>query len=284
MNPEFWHKQLPSQPLFPELEWSRPENRQMAGKLLLVGGNLHGFAAPAEAYVESIKAGIGASRVLLPNAIQKVVGPSIENGEFAASTPSGSFSQRALVELLDWCKWADGVLFAGDLGRNSETAILVEKFLQKCEAITVLTKDAVDYVVSVPQAALERPNTALVLSLSQLQRLGTAAHFERPVTFGMNLLQLVEWLHMFTGRFACHVIVKHLDQLFVAVNGEVSTTKLAQDMPIWRLKVATHAVVWWIQNRAKTFEALTSSVWALAAASIKPDVSPGRYFYSKPHN
>ncbi len=260
MNPEFWHKQSPSKPLFPELEWSRPENRQMAGKLLLVGGNLHGFAAPAEAYAESIRAGVGTSRVLLPSAIQKVVGPSIENGEFAASTPSGSFSQRALIELLDWCRWADGVLFAGDLGRNSETAILVEKFLQKCEAITVLTKDAVDYVVSIPHAALERPNTALVLSLSQLQRLGIAARFEKPITYSMDLLQLVDWLHLFTARHACHIIVKHHNQIYVAVNGEVSTTKMEQDMPIWRLKLATHAAVWWIQNRTKTFEALTSSV------------------------
>jgi hypothetical protein len=259
MNPEFWHKQLPGKPLFPDLEWSRPENRQTAGKLLLVGGNLHGFSAPAEAYAESIKAGIGASRVLLPSAIQKVVGPSIENGEFAASTPSGSFSQRALVELLDWCKWADGVLFAGDLGRNSETAIMVEKFLQKCEAPTVLTKDAVDYVVSLPQAALERPNTALVLSLSQLQRLGVAARFEQPIAFSMNLFQLVEWLHIFTSRHACHIIVKHLDQLFVAVDGEVSTTKLQKDWPVWRLKIATQASVWWIQNRSRPFEALTTA-------------------------
>lgn len=260
MSPEFWHKQVPGKPLFPELEWSRPENRQMAGKLLLIGGNLHGFAAPAEAYAESVRAGIGTSRVLLPNAIQKVVGPSIENGEFAASTPSGSFSQRALADLLDWCRWADGVLFAGDLGRNSETAILVEKFLQKCEAITIMTKDAVDYVVSIPNAALERPNTALVLSLSQLQRLGTAAKFDKAITFGMDMLQLIEWLHFFTGRFACHIVVKHLDTIFVAVNGEVSTTKLAKDLPIWRLKVATQTSVWWIQNRSKPFEALTTAV------------------------
>jgi hypothetical protein len=260
MNPDFWHKQAPTAPLFPELEWSRPENRQMAGKLLLVGGNLHGFAAPAEAYVLSLKAGIGTSRVLLPSAIQKVVGPSIENGEFAASTPSGSFSQRALVELLDWCKWADGILFAGDLGRNSETAIMQEKFLQKCEALTVLTKDAVDYIIASPSSALERPNTTIVLSLSQLQRLGIAAKFERPITFGMNLVQLLEWLHIFTDRFAAHIIVKHLDQIFVAVNGEVSTTKLTSEMKVWRLKVATHAAVWWIQNRNRTFEGLTTAV------------------------
>ncbi len=131
MTPEYWHKQPVGKLLFPELEWSRPENKQFAGKLLIVGGNLHGFAAPAEAYAAAAKAGIGTAHVLLPDAIQKVVGHFIENGEFAASTPSGSFSQKALIELLEWCRWSDGVLFAGDLGRNSETAILVEKFLQK---------------------------------------------------------------------------------------------------------------------------------------------------------
>jgi ADP-dependent NAD(P)H-hydrate dehydratase / NAD(P)H-hydrate epimerase len=262
MNPEFWQKQEPAKPLFPQLFWSRPENRQMAGKLLIVGGNLHGFAAPAEAYTESLVAGIGSSRVLLPGAIQKVVGPSIENGEFAASTPSGSFSQRALVELVDWCKWADGVLFAGDLGRNSETAIMVEKFLQHCEIRTVLTKDAIDYITSSPQVALSRPNTTLVLSFSQLQRLSVAAKFELPLTFSMDLLRLVEWLHIFTSRHAPHIVVKHLDRIFVAANGEVSTTRLVQDQPTWRLKTASHAIVWWLQNTSKPFEALTTAVYS----------------------
>lgn len=260
MQPEFWHKQEAGKPLFPQLEWSRPENRQTAGKLLIVGGNLHGFAAPAEAYSESIAAGIGMSRVLLPSAVQKVVGPSIENGEFAASTPSGSFSQRALVEVLDWCKWSDGVLFSGDLGRNSETAIMVEKFLQKCEEPTILTKDAIDYVVSLPMPALERPNTTLVPSFSQLQRLGIAAKFDKPLTFDMDLLRLVDWLHAFTERFAPHIVVKHLNHIFVAVNGEVSSTKLSHDLPIWRLKTATHAAVWWIQNPGKPFEGLTAAI------------------------
>lgn len=263
MQHDYWHKQTIANPLFPALQWSRPENRQQAGKLLIVGGNLHGFLAPAEAYAETVKAGIGMSRVLLPSAIQKVVGPSIENGEFAASTPSGSFSQRALVELLDWCTWADGVLFAGDLGRNSETAIMVEKFLTKCEAPTVLTKDTIDYVVSLPHPALERPNTTLVLSFSQLQRLGVAARFELPLTFSMDMLRLVDWLHRFTERHAPHIVVKHLDNIFVGVHGEVSSTKLTKDLPIWRTKMAAHASVWWIQNGTKPFEALTTAVHEL---------------------
>lgn len=269
MQSDFWQKQLPNKPLFPDLEWSRPENKQLAGKLLIVGGNLHAFSAPAEAYTESIKAGIGMTRVLLPSAIQKVVGPSIENGEFAASTPSGSFSQRALVELLDWCKWADGVLLAGDFGRNSETAVMIEKYLHMCEAPTVITKDAMDYVVSLPGAALERPNTTLVTSFAQLQRIGIAVKFEKPLTFSMDFIHLVAWLHLFTSRFAPHIVVKHLDHIFVAVNGEVSTTKLTKDMPIWRLKTAAHAIVWWIQNSSRPFEALTTAVYTQAMTRQK---------------
>jgi ADP-dependent NAD(P)H-hydrate dehydratase / NAD(P)H-hydrate epimerase len=260
MTPEFWFKQKETAPLFPQLAWSRPENRQMAGKLLIVGGNLQGFLAPAEAYTESIRAGVGTSRFLVPSAIQKIVGPSIENGTFAPSTPSGSFSQKALSEVLDWCKWADGVLYAGDLGRNSETAIMLEKYLTMCETPTVLTKDAVDYIVSLPQPALERPNTTLVLSFAQLQRLSIAARFDKPLTFSMDLLRFVDWLHLFTERYAPYVVVKHLDQIFVAVNGEVSTTKLTKDIPIWRLKIAAHVAVWWIQNYQKPFEAMTMAI------------------------
>lgn len=264
MTPEFWLKQDAAKPLFPQLAWSRPENRQMAGKLLIVGGHINGFLAPAEAYTESIHAGIGTSRVLVPNAIQKIVGPSIENGEFAASTPSGSFSQKALIDVFDWAKWADAVLFAGDLGRNSETAILIEKFLTGCEVPTILTKDAVDYAVSLPQPALERPNTMLCLSFAQLQRLAVAARFERPITFSMDMLRFVDWLHSFSERYAPFFIVKHLDTIFVAVNGEVSTTKLAKDMPVWRLKMATHAAVWWLQNSQRPFEALSMAVQSIA--------------------
>ena len=87
----YWHKQFDS-PLFSDLLWSRPENKQFAGKLLIIGGNLHGFAAPASAYEQSQRAGIGVARVILPDALQKTIGRIFEAGEFAPSTPSGSFS------------------------------------------------------------------------------------------------------------------------------------------------------------------------------------------------
>ncbi len=260
MERTYWQRQDPSKPLFPELEWSRPENRQAACKLLIIGGNLYGFAAPAEAYAASVEAGIGTSQVLLPDALQKTVGKVLENGEFAPSTPSGSFSQKALDDLLMQSSWADAVLLAGDLGRNAETAILLEKFLAKQWLPVTITKDAVDYCTSAPQIILQREQTLLVLSLSQLQRLGIAAKATQPVTFSMDLLHLVEWLHDFTSRFKPYIVVKHHNVLIVAANGQVSTTPCDSDRAIWRVTTAAQASVWWAQNLSRPFEALTTSV------------------------
>ena len=265
MSPDYWLRQPHDKPLFPELEWSRPENRLHAGKLLVVGGSAHGFATPAEIYAESEKAGIGVARVLLPDATRKMVGDAVDYIDFAPSTPSGSFSQKALAELCSLAEWADGIVFAGDFGRNSETAIWLESFLARGEAPTVITKDAADYVSASPGMVLSRPNTTLVVSLSQLQRLAIAARFPQAVRFSMSLLQLVDWLHDFTATYAPNIIVKHLDTLFVAVDGQVSTTKVTGELPIWRAKAAAHAVVWWLQNAMRPFEALTTAMHTVAA-------------------
>jgi len=259
MERAYWQRQVFEKPLFPDLLWSRPENRHHAGKLLVIGGNLHGFAAPAEAYQESLRNGVGTSRVLLPDALQRTVGKVFEAGEYAPSTPSGSFSQKALDGFLALSHWADGVLITGDLGRNSETAILLEKFAEKYTGKLTVTKDAIDYFTSTPQKVLQRVDTLFVLSLAQLQRLALSANFTQAFTFKMDLLHLVETLHHFTETFQLSLIVKHLDNVFVAHHGRISSTKLTKDKEIWRLTAATRATVWWLQTPNQSFEALTVS-------------------------
>ncbi len=260
MDHTYWHKQTKDKPLFADLLWSRPENRIQAGKLAIIGGNAHGFAAAAEAYMAAEEAGVGTGRVLLPDSLQKTVGRVFEAGEYAPSTPSGSFSQKALTDVLSIAQWGDGLLVAGDLGRNSETAILIEALCRTYSGQLTFTKDAVNYVVVAPELVLDRVNTLLVLSFSQLQKLGTSSHFSHPFTFDMGLLQLIDYLHEFTTKHKVYIVVKHLNNILVATGGQVSTTKLPDDLPIWRITTAAHASVWWIQNPTKPFEALTSSL------------------------
>lgn len=253
----YWQRQDPGKPLFPDLLWSHPENKQYAGKLLIVGGNAHGFAAPAEAYQEAEKVGIGVARVLLPDALQKTVGKIFLAGEYAPSTPSGSFSQKALAELLSMAQWADGVLIDGDLGRNSETAILLEKFVSKYTGQLTLSSDAADYFITPQTTILSRQDTLLVLSFAQLQKLAIQARFTTPFTSSMDFLHFITALHGFTTEHAVKLIVQHPDNTVVAANGQVSTTKAAGTIPQGTTTLAAHASVWWLQIPAKPFEALT---------------------------
>jgi len=260
MERTFWHKQTASQPLFPDLEWSRPETTVTAGKLLIIGGNAQGFAAPAEAYIAASGAGVGTARVVLPERVKSLVGNLLETVEYALSNPSGGFSQPALDGLLEQTVWADGVLLAGDFGRNSETAVLLEKFLSKYVGQVTLTKDAVDYFTHTPASLLGRENTSLVLSFAQLQKLATNAHFETAFTFDMDLLRLVDALHDFSQQHAANIVTKHLNNMLVAVDGEVSSTKFETAVQIWRVKTAASASVWWLQNPTQSFKALTTAI------------------------
>jgi ADP-dependent NAD(P)H-hydrate dehydratase / NAD(P)H-hydrate epimerase len=256
---EYWQKQTGDKPLFPDLLWSRPENRAFAGKLLIIGGNLHGFAAPAESFGEANKAGIGVAHVVLPDMLTKTVGKLFPEAEFVPSTPSGSFAQKALGELLPAAGWADGVLLAGDFGRNSETAILLEKFAGKHVGQLTIAGDAADYFLATPAPVLDRPDTLLALNFTQLQKLAIAAHHTQAFTSRLDLLHFIEALHGFSLMHPAFFLVDHLEHTFVAVDGKVSSVP---DTAGNILKPATHAVVWWLQNPGKSYEAISTALVA----------------------
>ena len=259
MDHTYWHRQQVDKPLFPDLLWSRPEHKTQAGKLGIIGGNAHGFSAAAEAYAVATKSGIGSARVLLPNSLQKTVGRIFQAGEYAPSTPSGSFSQTALSEMLELSQWSDGMLVAGNLGHNSETAIALEQFTQKYTLQLTLCGDSIDYFLSQPADILQRQETLLALTLSQLQKLTSAAKFTQAFTSQMGLMKLVDNLHEFTTLYKAYIIMALDDNIIVSVDGQVSTTKY-EDSISDEISIAAKASVWWLQNPSKSFEAITSSV------------------------
>jgi hypothetical protein len=260
MDRTYWHQQTKDEPLFGDMLWSRPENRRHAGKLLVLGGNAHGFSAPAAIYSEAGKAGVGTCRVLLPEALHKTIGQLFPAAEYAASTAtSGGFARAALDEWLSQSAWADGVILAGDFGRNSETAILIENYLGKYGSQLTLVNDAVDYALDTPELFLLRPNTTLVLTIAQLQKLATAAKFPTAVTSSMALLQLADLLYRFSQQYEANIITYHDGVLLVAADGQVSSTR-NHDAAL--ATAAAHAAVWWLQNPTKPFEAMTTSLVA----------------------
>lgn len=257
MNHAFWQRQNPDSPLFPDLQWSRPETKRARGKLLIVGGHSQGFTAPAQAYSEANAANIGSARVLLPQHVQKLLPKSFSEMEFAPSTPSGSFARQALAELLGGAHWADGVLLAGDLGRNSETAILLEEFIKKYQGQLTLAQDSLDYFLDQPERLLNRSNTLLAPTFNQLQRIAIGAKSPKAFTSNMNFLDLVGALHLFSKTYSIALAVQHLETIFITVDGKVSSTKVsARD----EIALATHAAVWWLQHKSKPYESITTSL------------------------
>lgn len=262
MEPTFWRRQSASKPLFPDLEWSKPERRDQAGKLAVIGGNKLGFAAVAESYQLALEVGVGQVRVVLPDALKKAVPPTLLDVIVAPSNPSGSLSADAKPELVATSEWADAVLLVGDAGRNSETAVLYEQFVSDYQGPLTVTRDAIDLIKNDPRLLVERPDTLLVASFAQTQKLFQGVYYPKILTFSMQLLQLVEALHKFTITYPCTIMTLHKDTLILAQQGQVITQSWEEPMAIWRGSVATRAAAYWLWNPSQPLAASAASLVA----------------------
>lgn len=260
MQFDFWHKQTPGSPLFSDIEWQRPEQKSLAGRLLIVGGNKLGFAAVAQAYSDAANAGVGECRAILPVALKPVIDKLALDCLFVPDNPSGGISKDALPTLEASAAWADALLLIGDTGRNSETAITLEHLLSRSSKPALITRDAVDLLRSNTSELLQRPNTAFVVSLAQLQKMFQAVYYPKTILFSMQLTTLVETLHKFTISYPIILVVFHQNQLIVAHDGRVSSTPWEEVMMVWRGSVAAKASVYWLQNLTSPFEAITTSL------------------------
>jgi NAD(P)H-hydrate repair Nnr-like enzyme with NAD(P)H-hydrate dehydratase domain len=260
MSQDYWTRQTEDEPLFPHILWSRPESKTGAGRLAIIGGNSFAIGAPGLAYNEADQSGAGMIRVVMPASVKKNVSVLLPDADFAPSNPSGSFSKAALAVFLDTVYWSDHVLLAGDFGRNSETAVLLETFVQKYDGPLTITQDAVDYFQALPKLILNRKNTLIVLTIAQLQKLFINASIITPITYGMSMAQLIEALHELTKKYVSTIAVKHHDLIYTAHDGRVSTSKNTQET--WRVLVAARASVFYMQNSEKPLESVTTSLYS----------------------
>jgi ADP-dependent NAD(P)H-hydrate dehydratase / NAD(P)H-hydrate epimerase len=261
MDRDYWLKQQPDTPLFPNIEWNKPEQRSLAGKLLIIGGNAHGFAAVAQAYQDAKSAGAGEVRVILPDALKKTIDPLALDCVYVPTNPSGGITKDALNPLKAAAGWADALLFIGDAGRNSETAIVYEQLLTAFpDKLTVITRDAIEMVKGVWPTLLQRESVVFIATFAQLQKIFQAVYYPRTLLFSMQLIHVVESLHKFTVTYPASLVVFHQNQLAVAKASEISTTPWDNPMIIWRGSVAAKTAVYAMQQRAQLFQALTTSL------------------------
>jgi hypothetical protein len=255
----FWRIQSSTKPLFPDIEWSKPEQKAHAGKLTIIGGNKLGFMAVSDAYGTAHSLGAGQIRAVLPDALQKAFPASISDAVFIPSNASGGFSREAIPEIISAANWADVALLVGDMGRNSETAMACEQLLEHFSGHLVVTRDAVELLKPVAERLVSRDKTTLVLSFAQVQKLFQGVYYPRILSFSMQLMQLADALHKFTITYPVTIASFHQNHLIVAHGGEVITQEFDQPMAIWRGLTATKAACYLLWAPLKPLEAVATS-------------------------
>lgn len=256
----YWHKQTIDTPLYPDIEWNKPEQRTKAGKLGIIGGNKLGFAGVAEAFSTSLKTGAGEAKVLLPAALKKTIPPVFTETVFAPSNISGSLSRDALGDMKALGEWSTGILLVGDAGRSSETAIVYDDFIASYSGWITFTRDAVDLVKQSSSVLVDREKTLFVVSFAQLQKLFQQVYYPRMLTFSMQLANVVDSLHKFTITYPITIVTLHKDHLLVAHGGEVVTMEWGNPMAIWRGNTATKAATYLLWNQDNPLQAVTTAV------------------------
>ena len=256
---DFWKKQDAENPLFGDVIWSRPENKKLRKKLLIVGGNPHSFTKIAASYQRAIESGIGECRVVLPDKLEKVIGHTIEDVKFLPSSGFGGISSESVSMLHEYSTWADGIYFPGELGGGSQTSLFIEKFVTQSNLPIVLAGDSLDALAQNLENLFDREDTLVIAEFDQLQKITPKLGIGSALTNSMGLLQLVDILHQITQERQSIIMTNHQGNTIVAMYGEVSSTRLANG-PSWQISLGTRAAVFFLQYPQKPFEAITSSL------------------------
>jgi NAD(P)H-hydrate repair Nnr-like enzyme with NAD(P)H-hydrate dehydratase domain len=254
--------QKSNQPLYPEIIWNKPENKAHAGKLLIIGGNIHGITAPSTAYTLASKIGAGEVRVVLPDSCKKYFphGNAPSDILFAKSTPSGSFGAESMSALLEYAAWADFVVVVGDISKNSETAIAISEIIQKIVTPLCITGDAIDAMLIESQKMVHRPNTVIIPTFTQLQKILIHAKSSIAITATMPFKAHIAALEQYGGEYEAALLYSLDNACYVAYKGDVSVTSPIKSDMNWELSAAITASVWAMQQPQSLIKALTTAV------------------------
>ncbi len=261
----YWHKQ--SQPLFDNLLWNIPE--QKTGHIAVVGGNSQNFSTVvriSEFFNQTFP--IKTLSTILPDALRGKL-PPLPNVDFLPSTESGSFAKSRQLELA--VSNPDATLLIGDLSRNSATAVAladaIDNSVLKDESspnLLVLARDSVDLLASEAGRWLSRPNTIIIASMAQLQKLFRAVYYPRMILLSQPLIPAIETLHKFTLTYPVTLLTFHQDNIIVSHGGEISTTHLVDTdyspIALWSGQLAARITALNLYNPKQNFAATTAAI------------------------
>ena len=249
--------------MFPEIDTGKPERRQLAGRLLVIGGNKESFFAVASVASKAVEVGIGEVKTLLPDSLKKQV-PAGAGVVFVPSDASGGFGKKAADFAIAAMAEVDGVMMIGDMGKNAETVTFAERFMVQNAKPVLVTRDAVELLTNCAGDWLEKDGVTLCATLPQLQKIFRAVYYPKMITLSMPTNQLIETLHKFTVTYPVTIATYHNEQIVVSSGGEVVTTDLKDTtyspINLWSGELAAKMVALRLWNEGKDLATSASAI------------------------
>ncbi|MBR3220579.1 hypothetical protein IKF76_01805 [Candidatus Saccharibacteria bacterium] len=255
---DYWERQTKPDP---DLLWNLPE--QKSGACTIIGGNSSNFATEIKLAEFLNTLNLKEVRLILPDVLKNKL-PPLDNLVFAPSTDSGSFDKSP--ELTASINSTDSILIAGDLSKNSATAIAISEVIKNCERPVIVTRDAIDAVAAESTSLLEQSNLILVGSFTQLQKIFKTVYYPKMLLLSMPLVQAVETLHKFTLSYPCTILTFHQEQIIIARDGKITTvpinSTIYSPLTLWSGQLAAKitALCAWLPNQLYQ-NTITATCW-----------------------
>lgn len=210
------------------LDFERPDQRQLAGKLLIVGGHANAFFSIAKAAQVASEAGMGEVLTVLPDSLEKKI-PKAEGIRFLKSEAAGGFAKDDKTELVELMQGVDASLILGDMGKNTEVKELLSGLLtEENKKPMMLIRDSVELALDSDSFEdwLQHENAELFLTIGQLKKLLQTIYYPKVLNLTMPLVQVVEILHKLTLSYDATIAVLQSEQILLAQGGRVLTVAL----------------------------------------------------------
>lgn len=263
MREEYWKIQKPDQTLYEDILWNKPVRKDQTNTIGIIGGSKSGFMAVNLAYSICQKTVISDIKILVPDVLRKIIPSNIPDIVFVDSTPQGAIAKKAEPDIFAFCALTKTILLIGDSGFSSETGMLFQNLIFNesfKDKHFVITRDTIDLLLSDITKLLERENTTLVVTMSQLQKIFTKSYYPKIITFSMQLNVLVEILHKFTITYPINIVTIHRDTFIVASNGEVVTEEKANQMKLITGELAAKVTSFLSWNESNELKALATAL------------------------
>ena len=257
-------KQTKQNQLFKDISWNLPENKLKAGKYLIIGGSEQSFQKIAITYEAFKNVNLGEIKFILPSSLQKYfkVDPILN---FSPSSRSGSFGLASLDELINYADWADVVLLAGDLSKNSETHILMDRFLTNYKSNLIINSEILDLMNLQINSLIYRDNTVVISNLETLQKIISKDPklTQHVIKLNSSLANTVDTLGQISLLIPNPIITKIEQNMIVLYRGRISISQRKEELTNWENKIAPMIAIYYYNNPNKIFEALTDAIYAI---------------------